>query len=782
MSQHKRFYLPLLALCSLICGVWLNTSSVSAYELTMNLSTNILDVNIAPTSSNGGTFAKSSDASISVSTDYNYGYTLSIAATDSTNLKNSSDNTSVISSIDSIVSESDFKSSTSYSNQWGFSPSKYYDNGSIITNTNRDFLPSPSTSGSVIDITTVPNPENANTYALSIGAKVNHELSPGTYANTFILTAVANSVPYVVNYYANTADPVTNLPDPQIGSTYETSITLSDTKPSRGDYGFYGWCTEPTTTVDGCSTLGGTTYRAKATYDLNASGSNTLNLYAIWGTYSELDIGQTVNEKMKTLAAGGTPVACNTDSSDIKAIRMADSLPTGFTPSEANTISIASSTHPATYIWFDNTDDAGILYVYTSADKVRMNTDSSRVFRSNIALTDISGIANWDTSTITNMSYLFTNCPAIISLHSLENWDTSNITNLYLAFGIGSTAYNNGMRSQLSDISALANWDTSSATSFQCMLQYTTSLTSLHGLENWDTSSVISLRSIFYYDSSLTDISALTKWDVSNVTDLSHAFRGTAISDISPLAKWKTSNVTNMQCTFSVISTLTSLHGLEEWDISNVTDLSHAFRETAVSDISPLANWNVSNVTNLQSTFNDTSSLTSLHGLEDWDTPNVNNMSWTFSISAGQTKVNDAIMDLTPLAKWDVSNVTTMDSMFQNNNIASFLPLKNWKVGKVQNFSNTFNQTDKSTTTTLAGLENWNVSNATNMSMMFADSVSLTDASAINNWDIRNVVPSTGSEDDDEGFNKMFSNSFTYPTFTLRPGTWTASGTFIPTT
>ena len=151
-----------------------------------------------------------------------------------------------------------------------------------------------------------------------------------------------------------------------------------------------------------------------------------------------------------------------------------------------------------------------------------------------------------------------------------------------------------------------------------------------------------------------------------------------------------------------------------------------------------------------------------------------------FGVKIGQSRINNAVMDLTPLSRWNVSNVENMEVMFQNNNIASFLPLSNWQVGNVKNFSNMFNQTSASTTTSLAGLENWDVSSATNVSSMFADSVSLTDASAINGWDIRGVVLGTGDESIIEGFNKMFSGTPTRPTFTLRPGTWNSNGTFIP--
>ena len=73
-----------------------------------------------------------------------------------------------------------------------------------------------------------------------------------------------------------------------------------------------------------------------------------------------------------------------------------------------------------------------------------------------------------------------------------------------------------------------------------------------------------------------------------------------------------------------------------------------------------------------------------------------------------------------------------------------------------------------STTTSLKGLENWDVSSATNMSNMFADSVKLEDASQINDWDVTKVTD----------FTNMFLNSTVYPVFSKVDGTW-ENGTFI---
>ena len=58
------------------------------------------------------------------------------------------------------------------------------------------------------------------------------------------------------------------------------------------------------------------------------------------------------------------------------------------------------------------------------------------------------------------------------------------------------------------------------------------------------------------------------------------------------------------------------------------------------------------------------------------------------------------------------------------------------------------------------------------MTSMFGYCWKLTDASAINDWDITKVTD----------FTKMFYNCQSHPTFTKRAGTWDSSGTFIPTT
>ena len=448
-----------------------------------------------------------------------------------------------------------------------------------------------------------------------------------------------------------------------------------------------------------------------------------------------LDSGRVVSAKMKTLAAG-TETAYNAKTSDIKAIRMADALPSDFVPSEANTVSTATSKHPI-YIFFDDTNDAGIMYFYTGGYQVVMNPDSSSLFRSNLALADISGLETWDSSNVITMQAIFVDSVIeLTNLDALARWDMSNVESLYGSFALNSSLVTAGYRSALSDISALANWDTSN---------------------------VVNMKQTFCNLSSLSDISVLAFWDTSKVTDMSFMFDGSGIGDVSALSNWDVSKVETMKMTFGV--------GGDEYG---------AGIRSRLSDISGLANWDTKSVQSMQGMFQNTTEITNLDALSNWDVSSVEDMYFMFGLRAGESKIGNPIIDLTPLANWKVSNVTDMHCMFQNNNIASFLPLRNWNVGKVRDFNNMFNQTKKSTTTTLAGLENWDVSSATNMSSMFADSVSLTDASAINGWNIRNVVLGTGAESVDEGFNHMFVGAPVHPTFTLRLGTWNSNGTFIP--
>jgi hypothetical protein len=266
-------------------------SNVSATASFLTLSiTDTVDVTLFPTPN--GTFATSSTTTpnISIITNNATGYTLSIKATANNNnaLINVSDPSETIPSITAPVSEANYRDnayalSHNLNNTYGYRPSK------LNSVDNSDYLPTPisSANGTVLDKTTVPNPSVANTYNIAIGARVDMDTSPGSYANTFVITVVANPSVYSISYNANGgSDTVTNMPTNVVNQeTFYESTDISSTVPVRDNYAFKGWCTNQMANGASCT---GTTYNPDGggtdlTWTIDQTiPSNSLLLYAMW--------------------------------------------------------------------------------------------------------------------------------------------------------------------------------------------------------------------------------------------------------------------------------------------------------------------------------------------------------------------------------------------------------------------------------------------------------------------------------------------------------------------
>ena len=275
---------------AILAGLGSTDAHAANSTLTMTIDNNTLSLNILPHSANGD-FAKSDNSTISVTTNNYSGYTLSIAASSSTDLLNTADNTKTISSISSATSESDFSAdtttaATNYNGKWGYLPSKFN------SSTNTSFRPAPGTgsNGHTLDVTNSANATTPNTYTLAIAARVDNTTAPGSYSNTFIVSAVANLINYSIAYNkGNTTDTVTNLPGNTTGTiadplTGTTNVTLSSTIPTRNGYNFLGWCTTNPVAGTGGNpdTCSGTTIQASGTYNLNATANPNVTIYALW--------------------------------------------------------------------------------------------------------------------------------------------------------------------------------------------------------------------------------------------------------------------------------------------------------------------------------------------------------------------------------------------------------------------------------------------------------------------------------------------------------------------
>lgn len=250
----------------------------SLEQTTLSMTSSDFVTNPRVTSTNG-TFASSS-TDITVSTDNYTGYTIGIAAktndSDYSKLKSAN---SELNSISSATSEADFSAAagTSFNGLWGYKPSM------LESSSNTNYLPAPTFAGDELNKTNGPN-QQADTYTISLGARIDLDTESGRYANSFVIRAVANPIGVAVNYNKNTEDAVSNMPLNASGNISDEYITVSDSTPSRSGYDFTGWCSSETKDVlniNYCEE--DDKYASGDRFYMDRSESETeVNFYAMW--------------------------------------------------------------------------------------------------------------------------------------------------------------------------------------------------------------------------------------------------------------------------------------------------------------------------------------------------------------------------------------------------------------------------------------------------------------------------------------------------------------------
>ncbi len=210
-------------------------------------------------------------------------------------------------------------------------------------------------------------------------------------------------------------------------------------------------------------------------------------------------------------------------------------------------------------------------------------------------------------------------------------------------------------------------------------------------IESWGDLDIIQLNNLFERNNN--EIIKLPDYIPKSLTNLSHLFYGTGACRIE---------------------------GIESWDVSAVTDMSHMFQD-AKNFNQDISSWNVSSVTDMGSMFSGANNFN--QNLASWDVSNVRNMSFMF---CGTNNFDGDI------SKWDVSSVTDMSFMFCgaksfNGDISS------WNVSSVTNmmymfcYAKSFNQ----------NISKWNVSSVMNMMYMFFRAENFDQD--ISSWDVSSL-------------------------------------------
>ena len=197
---------------------------------------------------------------------------------------------------------------------------------------------------------------------------------------------------------------------------------------------------------------------------------------------------------------------------------------------------------------------------------------------------------------IKDCSFMFYDCDRLINI-DLTKFDTSNVTNMsYMFSGCGAIV------NSTFDIS---NLNTKNVTDMSYMFAYCKELTSLSDISNWDTKNVKYMNQMFSECKSLKALPDIYKWDTKNVIDMSNMFSDCYSLDSLPnISIWNTKNVTKMNYMFYFCEKLNSLPDISKWDTKNVTDMSNMFAYcNSLRSFPDISKWDIKKVTNMWNMF-----------------------------------------------------------------------------------------------------------------------------------------------------------------------------------
>ena len=348
--------------------------------------------------------------------------------------------------------------------------------------------------------------------------------------------------------------------------------------------------------------------------------------------------------------------------------------------------------------WMDETSHTWYISTQQEGKKVQFNKDCSHMFESSRA--KALDLSNIDTSNVTNMGYMFDDCPRLTTL-DLSSFDTSKVTWMYNMF-------NYCFNLTTLDVS---QFDTSNVTDMGNMFNNCSKLTALD-VSHFDTSNVANMAYMFTACSKPTTLD-VSHFDTSKVKSMMGMFSGCSNLITLDVTHFDTSNVVNMYCMFNHCPKLTTLD-VSHFDTSKVTNMEYMFSDCSSLATLDVSHFDTSKVTIMDSMFSNCSSLTTLD-VSHFDTSKVTDVN----------KMFDGCSSLTTLdvSHFDTSKVTNMDYMFRNCGRLTTLDVSCFDTSKVTHMANMFYNCSSLTT---LDVSRFNTSNVTNMKSMFCNCSSLT--------------------------------------------------------
>ncbi|MEK3544883.1 BspA family leucine-rich repeat surface protein [Lactobacillus crispatus] len=392
----------------------------------------------------------------------------------------------------------------------------------------------------------------------------------------------------------------------------------------------------------------------------------------------------------------------------------------------------------------------------------------SEMFSGDSSLTEVNGLSGWNVSNATDMTNMFSGDTALTNL-DLSNWKPLKVTNMAAMFkgcsGLKSITLNWGTNTQsvqnfsemfrgdssLTEVKGLSDWKVSNATNLTWMFTDDSALESMD-LSNWKTSKVTDLSNLFNGDTALQTVN-MSNMDLRNVNNFNFMFIGaTSLSKIDFRNTRFLDSDKIQSYYFNSTNPIVELSGAQKvpkflFDMlkssnaktidlrntslaTNITNLSTAFNDQAVEEID-MTGFDTSHITNMSNMFNGANHLKTIIGIEGWDVSKVTDMNHMFA--------NDNnLQTIDGIGEWNVSNATDMTNMFSGDTALTNLDLSNWEPLKVTNMAAMFKGCSGLKSITL----NWgtNTQNVQNFSEMFANDNNLQTIDGIGEWSVSNAT------------------------------------------
>ena len=324
--------------------------------------------------------------------------------------------------------------------------------------------------------------------------------------------------------------------------------------------------------------------------------------------------------------------------------------------------------------WFNHRGEITKIVFDASFANYKTITNTDHWFAGCVYLTEISGIENLKTDSVTNMSYMFDSC------NSLTNIDVSG-------------------------------FKTDKVTDMNNMFHGCSGLTSLD-ISGFKTDKVKNMCYMFDGCSNMTSLN-VSGLNNGNVTNMSFMFRYCSNLTSLDISGFKTDNVKNMDWMFGGCSSLTSLD-VSGFKTDNVARMSYMFSGCSALTSLNVGGFKTDNVTDMNNMFCGCSSLTSLD-VSGFKTDKVTDMNNMFCGCSSLTNLD--------ISGFKTDNVTNMSAMFDRCSILTILDISNFKTDKVTDMSGMFKSCENLVTIYVGS--GWNTANVVLGKDMFSGCTSL---------------------------------------------------------